>query len=102
MRRQRPQHEDPADLGVGVELGDLADDLAKRRVAGQQLRTRVDAELLGVAVDPSLVDLRGEVLADQQGRDPGAVGQAREFAKQRGTQLFGVLATVDQHAREAR
>ena len=49
MRRQRPQDEDPGDVRIDVELGDLADDLAERGVGREPFRTRDDADLAGVA-----------------------------------------------------
>ena len=77
VRRQRPQHQDAADVGVGVELGDLADDLAQRGVAGQLLGPRRDAQLVRVAVDAPLVDLRREVVAHEQRGDAGGARRAR-------------------------
>jgi hypothetical protein len=43
VRRERAQHEDAADLGIRVDLGDLADDLAEGGVGGRSGRDTIPA-----------------------------------------------------------
>jgi hypothetical protein len=96
--RQRAQDEDPVDVGVRVELGDLADDLAERGVARHLLGTGDEPQLVRVLVDPALVDLRREVVADEQRGDARRAPELLQLGAQRVLQLGADRAAVDQHA----
>ena len=68
---QRQLDEDPVDLVVGVQLGDQREQLVLRRLGVELVVDRAHPDLLGGAGACCDVDLRGRVVADQHGREPG-------------------------------
>ena len=71
LPRDRPQDEDAADAGIGVELADQGEHIGLLDVPRQRFRDVAAAELPGDATEAALVGVGGVVVAGQDRREAG-------------------------------
>ena len=102
VARERKLHEQAVDRVVGVQLGDEGEDVLLARAGGDPVVARLDPGRLGRLLLQVDVDVRGGVVADEDGRDADVVelgDRRRDFLAHPGGEGF----PVDEHGRhEAR
>ena len=94
MSGNRPQYEDPRNVGVDVKLGELADDRSETRVGAKALRARCDPDPASARVDMALVYRGRLVVADEDGRDPAGPIEPAAAPLDDAEQLARVAAPV--------
>ena len=98
LPRDRPQDEDSAHAGIGVELADEGEHIRLLDVARQRFRDVAAAELPGDAPEAALVGVGGVVVAGQDRREAGFhpfPGEGRQLELRLLAQLAGEPGSVD-------
>ena len=99
---QRQLHEDPVDLGIGVQARDEREHLLLARLRGQPDVARVDARLGRGLVLRADVDVRGRVVADEHRREADVPELRRPPRATPDAHPRGELLPVHAHGRHRR